>query len=314
MAKTRTMGLFVTVLIGVLLLGPMGVGAAVMSSATIFTDGSDYVHYSGVSAISGGRIVTSVGHDSMGRVLRVFDVTSSAAGMVGGSLIVPTGIEFNDVAYIGNNGTEEMFYVCRDYSTDVFEYWWNPVSYAGTYKGVVDKYNSGSNFPGMDMEFGGTADELVMCTTKYVYRADGSTNPATRSNLGYYLAGSSEFTGVTGIGDVDGDGAKDYVTCRNSEDVGDPEAKGRLNVWLSTDSTHLQSGFVRDDRTYTGVANLGDPDDDGLVELIVTGFRRDNGRGTMEYIQTDITYVPEPVTIGLLGVGGLVTLLRKRRV
>ncbi len=36
------------------------------------------------------------------------------------------------------------------------------------------------------------------------------------------------------------------------------------------------------------MASLGDADGDGLVELIAVGRRRDNGFGTIEYIDTDI--------------------------
>lgn len=292
-------GKIASVLIMVALVGLFmvvnSIAGATMDSTTIHTQDANDTVYSGVSAMTGDRIVVSLYKPGLGRSLRILDVSTMGVEQVGGSLIVPTGLDFLDVAHVGQAGGDEVFYISRDSVQDIFAYQWNPTTYVGTYIGVQNKYNSSATFQGIDMEFGGEVDEadsLVVCTTTYVYRVDASGDPAVLSNIGYTLVGSSDFSGVTAIGDLDNDGVNDYVTCRNSQEVSDPEAKGRLNVWLSTTPGSLQSGLIRDDRTYTGVASLGDPDGDGFVELIVVGRRRDNGNGTIEYIQTDIAAEP----------------------
>lgn len=290
------------------LLWAVPAGAYSISGSTIHTDSSSDTVYTGISAISDGRVVISFNHaGSLGKALRFMDVSASSASSVGGSINTNTSNDLYDVAYIGFNGTEEMLYVNRDSSSDVFEYWWNPSTYVGTYKGVVSKYSSGSNFPGMDREFGGTADDLLMTTTTRLYHVDGSGGSATYTTF-YGPVGDPEFSGITGLGDINSDGMPDYAVSRNLSGSGRFYIVESNNGSYSLGTAYAAAGS----RLYNGIANLGDPDGDGFVELIVASTNADgSGKGYLQYYQTDITYVPEPATVCILGIGAI-ALIRKK--
>lgn len=275
----------------VLCLSPTA-SAYVMSKSTVYTDAVSDVIYTGVSTISDSRIVVSMEHPSLGKALRIFDVNSTSASQVGGTLVTNTSDLLYDVAYVGNNGNEEMFYVVRDNGSSVFEYWWDPNTYAGSYQGIVNKYDNGTRFPGMDRQLDMGKDDLIQCSITRVYDVNGNENPAVRTNI-YGPIGNGAFEGISSLGDINGDEQYDYAVVRNND-----AGQGWLHIMTSTISGYtIPANYLEDSsHNYYGVAYLGDPDDDSFREFVIVSVDAAFGTGGyIEYVETDIPLEAGPV-------------------
>ena len=83
---------------------------------------------------------------------------------------------------------------------------------------------------------------------------------------------------VTGLGDVDGDGADDYAASAHLKTVGGQAQRGRVYAFSGATGDLLwsQKGEAGGDQFGFAIAGVGDGDGDGVPDLLVGARRLDN--------------------------------------
>lgn len=277
--------IFVFLLLFLLLDVAVGSDYTASFGINIFTS-TDF-KITGVTCLGKGKVSFCGRNGTSGRG-EIHEISYNTSGMTGSfKTSFDVSVVPDSIAYMGLASGGDQYYLGRYYSSKGHIEQWNSVTGWGSEKADYSSYVLG---------LGNTvniADEVIegLNKTGYLHPLSIGQTLVTSSSISY-------FHGATSLGDINGDGDEDYLFCSGPGPVGN-EASFDSFLWYmesngsggwNTDFLGLTDAAT----TFSGVANLGDIDNDGYIELMLTRFQRSNmDNSWMDIVETDIP-VPIP--------------------
>jgi hypothetical protein len=261
-----------------------------------------------VSKMADGKIAVSNTLSNRGKIYTVQFNPLTGGYITGADLTFDVGTSADGLSYNGNTGTEDQFYVTRNYNVTGVGY--GHIERWGTVSGLSTiLYNQGSAILGIDLINAGDPSKVVFASQQEVATYDFSTS--TKTSI--IATGSTYFSGVSSLGDINADGKLDFVASATaSSGTGQSDLYTLISTGTSYSLTAI-SGTGVGQTIWTGVTNMGDIDGDGFVELVACkNWRTLSLANEVGLIQTNIL-VPEPATIGILLTGLLGLRISKRK-